>query len=225
MSSKAPRLSSRTAPPSRQGGAIIVLIAIAMLAILAMGGLALDGSHMFLNKARLQNSVDSAALAAAKVLDQTGDEARARTAVASLLGLNAQAAGNQELNGSLSGGGLNVTVEFSRTLQPFSPGTSPAEYVRVRALNFQMPAWLIPVDFTYIPVLSDPLPDDAWPGRNGFAHQAVLDDFADLSGYQVYVCGAPAMVDAARKSFIETRNLPAEDFFADSFTYAAQPQP
>jgi hypothetical protein len=116
-----------------------------MLAILAMGGLALDGSHLFLNKARLQNSVDSAALAAAKVLDQTGDEARARTAVASLLGLNAQALGNQELNGALSGGGLNVTVEFSRTLQPFAPGTTPAEYVRVRALNFTMPAWLIRV--------------------------------------------------------------------------------
>ncbi|MDH4021817.1 MAG: pilus assembly protein TadG-related protein [Gammaproteobacteria bacterium] len=142
MSHRVHPLSTR---PARQGGAIIVLIAIAMLAILAMGGLALDGSHMFLNKARLQNSVDAAALAAAKVLDQTGDEARARTAVTSLLGLNAQAAGNQELNGVLSGGGLNVTVEFSRTLQPFSPGTSPAEYVRVRALNFTMPAWLMRV--------------------------------------------------------------------------------
>lgn len=136
---------SRIALPGRQGGAIIVLIAIAMLGILAMGGLALDGSHMFLNKARLQNSVDSAALAAAKVLDQTGDEARARTAAASLLGLNAQAAGNQELRGVLSGGGLSVTVEFSSTLQPFAPGTTPAEYVRVRALNFTMPAWLMRV--------------------------------------------------------------------------------
>ncbi|MDH5255363.1 MAG: pilus assembly protein, partial [Gammaproteobacteria bacterium] len=31
------------------------------------------------------------------------------------------------------------------TLQPFSPGTTPAEYVRVRASNFRMPAWLTPV--------------------------------------------------------------------------------
>ena len=145
MTQKNNAIASRITPPPRQGGAIIVLIAIAMLGILAMGGLALDGSHLFLNKARLQNSVDSAALAAAKVLDQTGDEARARTAAASLLGLNAQAAGNQELGGVLSGGGLSVTVEFSSTLQPFSPGTTPAEYVRVRALNFQMPAWLIRV--------------------------------------------------------------------------------
>jgi CDP-4-dehydro-6-deoxyglucose reductase len=54
-------------------------------------------------------------------------------------------------------------------------------------------------------------------------HQAVLDDFGDLSGYQVYACGGPAMVDAARKSFIATRGLSTDDFFADSFTYAVQP--
>ncbi|NDP43749.1 MAG: CDP-6-deoxy-delta-3,4-glucoseen reductase [Aromatoleum sp.] len=78
-------------------------------------------------------------------------------------------------------------------------------------------------NFTYIPVLSEPAPDDDWPGRTGFVHQAVLDDFDDLSGYQVYVCGGPAMVDAAREAFIGIRGLPADEFFADSFTYAAQP--
>jgi len=75
-------------------------------------------------------------------------------------------------------------------------------------------------NFTYIPVLSEPEPDDRWPGRTGFVHQAVLDDFADLSGYQLYVCGGPAMVDAARRSFVETRGLPLNEFFADSFTSA-----
>jgi CDP-4-dehydro-6-deoxyglucose reductase len=77
-------------------------------------------------------------------------------------------------------------------------------------------------NFTYIPVLSDPAPDDQWPGRTGFVHQAVLDDFRDLSGYQVYACGGPAMIDAARRDFTTLRNLPAEEFFADSFTYAAE---
>ncbi len=77
-------------------------------------------------------------------------------------------------------------------------------------------------NFTYIPVLSEPAPDDAWPGRTGFVHQAVLDDFADLSGYQVYACGGPAMIDIARKTFSETRRLPPDEFFADSFTYAAR---
>lgn len=133
------------APPRKQGGAIIILIAIGMLAILAMGGLALDGSHLLVNKSRLQNTVDAAALGAAKILDQTGDTARARTAALNLMGLNAAALGNRELGESYSGGGMNVTVEFSATLQPFSPGTTPAEYVRVRAQNFRMPAWLIQV--------------------------------------------------------------------------------
>jgi CDP-4-dehydro-6-deoxyglucose reductase len=77
-------------------------------------------------------------------------------------------------------------------------------------------------NFTFIPVLSDPAPGDEWPGRTGFVHQAVLDDFADLSGYQVYACGGPAMIDVARKSFTETRGLPPDAFFADSFTYAVE---
>ncbi len=82
--------------------------------------------------------------------------------------------------------------------------------------------WQQSANLTFIPVLSDPAPDDAWPGRTGFVHQAVLDDFADLSGYQVYACGGPAMIDAARKSFVATRALPPEEFFADSFTLAAE---
>jgi CDP-4-dehydro-6-deoxyglucose reductase len=76
-------------------------------------------------------------------------------------------------------------------------------------------------NFTFIPVLSEPKAQDRWPGRTGFVHQAVLEDFKDLSGYQVYACGAPAMVDAARTSFT-SRGLPVEEFFADSFTYAAE---
>jgi CDP-4-dehydro-6-deoxyglucose reductase len=76
--------------------------------------------------------------------------------------------------------------------------------------------------FTYIPVLSDPRPDDAWPGRTGFVHQAVMEDFPDLSGYQVYACGGPAMIDAARRDFTTRSRLPEEEFYADSFTYAAE---
>jgi CDP-4-dehydro-6-deoxyglucose reductase len=78
-------------------------------------------------------------------------------------------------------------------------------------------------NFTFIPVLSDPLPEDNWAGRSGFVHKAVMTDFTDLSGYQVYACGGPAMIDAARRDFTEARRLPPEAFFADSFTYAVQP--
>ena len=77
-------------------------------------------------------------------------------------------------------------------------------------------------NFTFIPVLSDAQPDDQWPGRTGLVHQAVLDDFPDLSGYQVYACGAPAMIDAARRDFTTRCALPEDEFYADSFTYAAE---
>lgn len=70
--------------------------------------------------------------------------------------------------------------------------------------------------FEYIPVISEPAESD-WQGRTGFVHQAVLDDHADLALHQVYACGAPPMVAAARTSFCAERSLPATQFFADAF--------
>lgn len=70
-----------------------------------------------------------------------------------------------------------------------------------------------------INVLSEPQPEDAWQGRTGLIHKAVLDDFADLSAYQVYCCGAPAMVDIAHAAF-QQQGLPADEFFSDAFTFS-----
>lgn len=73
-------------------------------------------------------------------------------------------------------------------------------------------------NFKFVPVLSDPAASDDWQGRTGLVHQAVLDDFADLSGYEVYACGGPAMVAAAHESFIRTRGLADDKFYSDPFT-------
>ena len=73
----------------------------------------------------------------------------------------------------------------------------------------------------YVPVVSDALPQDQWQGRTGFVHLAVLQDLPDLSGHQVYACGAPIVVDSARADFTARAGLPEEEFFADSFTSAA----
>ena len=73
--------------------------------------------------------------------------------------------------------------------------------------------------FAYVPVLSEASAADGWSGRSGLVHQAVLEDFADLSGHQVYACGAPAMIEAARRDFC-AQGLPAEEFFSDAFTYS-----
>lgn len=75
--------------------------------------------------------------------------------------------------------------------------------------------------FRYVPVLSEPLAADAWSGRTGFVHLAVMADFPDLSQRDVYACGAPAMVAAARRDFGAHCGLPAEAFFADAFTSQA----
>ena len=72
-------------------------------------------------------------------------------------------------------------------------------------------------NFRFVPVLSEPKPEDAWTGRTGFVHRAVMEDFADLSAHQVYACGAPPMIEAARADFTAQRGLPADEFFADSF--------
>jgi CDP-4-dehydro-6-deoxyglucose reductase len=71
---------------------------------------------------------------------------------------------------------------------------------------------------SYVPVLSEPTADDAWTGRTGFVHEAVMTDWPDLSTHQVYACGAPVMVDAAQRDFTARCGLPADEFFADSFT-------
>jgi CDP-4-dehydro-6-deoxyglucose reductase len=72
-----------------------------------------------------------------------------------------------------------------------------------------------------VPVLSEPAPQDGWTGRTGLVHQAVMADLPDLSGYQVYACGAPVMVAAAERDFVAQCGLPAEEFYADSFTSEA----
>lgn len=75
--------------------------------------------------------------------------------------------------------------------------------------------------FRYVPVVSDAHPDDGWTGRTGFVHQAVMEDFPDLSGHQVYACGAPVVVDSAKRDFTARCALPEDAFFADAFTSAA----
>ncbi len=73
----------------------------------------------------------------------------------------------------------------------------------------------------YVPVLSEPRADDAWDGRTGLVHQAVMHDEPDLTNWQVYACGAPIMVDSARRDFTLKCALPGDEFYADAFTTEA----
>jgi len=71
-------------------------------------------------------------------------------------------------------------------------------------------------NFSFVPVISEPAPEDRWSGRTGFVHQAILADFPDLGGYQVYACGSAAMVQAAHPAFT-AQGLGPDDCFADAF--------
>jgi CDP-4-dehydro-6-deoxyglucose reductase, E3 len=75
----------------------------------------------------------------------------------------------------------------------------------------------------YVPVLSEAQPEDAWTGRTGFVHRAVMEDFPQLTGYQVYACGVPVMVEAAHRDFTAQCGLPEDEFYSDAFTPAAAP--
>ncbi|MCJ8204645.1 pilus assembly protein TadG-related protein [Pseudomonas sp. RGM2987] len=131
--------------PQRQGGAVSVLMVIALVAIAMMAALALDGGHMLLNKTRVQNAVDAAALSGAKTLSQVSGginmASTTRTAALDTLTKNAQATGNMELSTAIAGNpGAFAAVELSSSVYgPFSyPGPTDAKYVRVTVSSYQL---------------------------------------------------------------------------------------
>ncbi len=119
---------------SRQRGIVLPLTAISLFSLIGMAALALDFSHLFLNKTRLQNAVDAAALSAAKDLDISDNPFSARMAVTANLLQNLNGPGNEELRSAYWT--LNPTVEFSATVNPFAAGSGNGPYVRVAIAKF-----------------------------------------------------------------------------------------
>ncbi|ALM83760.1 CDP-6-deoxy-delta-3,4-glucoseen reductase [Bordetella sp. N] len=108
--------------------------------------------------------------------------------------------------------------EIKRPVRLYWGGRRPRDLYMSEAAA----AWAASMpDFQFIPVISDALPEDGWTGRTGFVHEAVMHDLPDLSGHQVYACGAPPMVDAARRQFSSQCGLPEDEFLADAFTSEA----
>ena len=131
--------------PRHQRGSVMALVVLALAAILLMAALALDGSHMLVNKTRLQNAVDAAALSGAKTLQQVMGSGNAgtlsRDAALDTFRRNAEAAGNREL-GEAVGSDLSdfVRVELAASVYgPFAfPGPTDARYVRVTVAEFPL---------------------------------------------------------------------------------------
>jgi CDP-4-dehydro-6-deoxyglucose reductase, E3 len=70
--------------------------------------------------------------------------------------------------------------------------------------------------FRFVPVVSEPRPEDGWLGRDGLVHEALLADFPDLAGHEVYVCGSVRMVETSVPAFL-SRGLDGEACFSDAF--------
>lgn len=102
---------------------------------------------------------------------------------------------------------------MTRTATLYWGGRRPSDLYLDDWVKAQLPTM---PHLRYVPVISDALPEDGWTGRTGFVHRAVLADFPDLSGFQVYTCGAPIVVESAQRDYAQA-GLPPEDFFADAF--------
>jgi len=96
-------------------------------------------------------------------------------------------------------------------------GRRPADLYQQAWIEAQLAAM---PNLRYVPVVSDALPEDGWTGRTGYVHRAVLQDQPDLAGFEVYACGAPIVVESARRDYVAA-GLAEELFYADSFTSAA----
>lgn len=70
----------------------------------------------------------------------------------------------------------------------------------------------------YTPVLSHAKEEDNWTGRTGYVHRAIMEDYPDLSRYEIYGSGAPDMVYAGRDDFVKN-GLDLDHYYSDAFEY------
>ncbi len=109
-----------------------------------------------------------------------------------------------------------IHIGFTRPMSLYWGGRRPNDLY----MNALAETWQREHNIRYVPVLSEAQAEDQWTGRTGFVHRAVMEDLPDLSGYQVYACGAPLMVEAAHRDFTTRCGLPEDEFYSDAFTPA-----
>jgi phenol hydroxylase P5 protein len=76
-------------------------------------------------------------------------------------------------------------------------------------------------NFTYVPALDNPLPEDEWEGFRGYVHEAAIAHFeGQFAGHKAYLCGPPPMIDAAITALMQGR-LFERDIYMERFLTAA----
>lgn len=129
--------------PKKQKGLVVIMITAALLVFLAVSALAVDINHMVVNKTRLQNAVDSAALAAATILDNSKDKDAVDAEISTALNAMAASTGNHEFDFSTA----SINIDYSNDPKDFTGtatfGANDDVYVRVRVDSLDMDEFFI----------------------------------------------------------------------------------
>jgi len=141
---------SNLGPHKHQQGVALVMTVVALTALIGVTGMALDTGHVLLTQTRMQSLVDAATLSGAKTLQQTDNTALAAaeaidTFVRPGLGENASSSEYKSIKNDYDSGDLTLSISFSKTLDPFIAGSTPAVYIRVVASTVTLSTSLLKV--------------------------------------------------------------------------------
>lgn len=70
--------------------------------------------------------------------------------------------------------------------------------------------------FTFVPALSEPLPEDNWEGETGLITDVLDRHYSSMDNLEAYLCGSPGMIDAA-VAVLTKKGLPEEKIYFDKF--------
>jgi len=161
-----------------QQGQAIVLIALAMIALIGIAGLAIDGGRVMYDQRNIQNAVDASLIASGKALCEAMDDGTVDVAEASQV--QAVGANAAQINGFIDGiDGITVLIETPYTPTSGLPAdTTAQEFVRVRIEQ--------PVDTYFIHVVFKG-PVSVTSG--GVMHCNLGFDFTPFQDVGIYACG------------------------------------
>ncbi len=72
-------------------------------------------------------------------------------------------------------------------------------------------------DFTFIPSLSRPKPEDEWDGESGLVTEVLDKHLKSGENIEAYLCGSPGMIDACVDVLLE-KGVPEELIYYDKFS-------
>ena len=75
-------------------------------------------------------------------------------------------------------------------------------------------------NFRYTAVLSEPKAEDHWQHATGLVHEALMEQYPDLSPFDIYMSGPPAMIEAATHAFASRGGQP-DHMYSDAFEFAS----